>query len=273
MACDHMTIPDLYKGLESVGSAYGAAFVATYREAKASAGNTIDIPFSKEQLVHHGHMIHQLGVTNRRVVVKNFPDALYTFRARADLPDEICADGHFAIVGRGKGQYAFVRIPTPNRIRLPASMKSVRVQNQIPDWVQEYLINDEQGMLASIQANNLIAHYLNLAASFRLQSHFRHGVPGYGQVEVDELYVGRAQNAKVGIAIEAKNAAVEDCLNVSQLFGTGQAVKALFAATVPKHVVGAKPDAAGRICLAEFSVTDHPAEIAQTRDWCAYELS
>ena len=161
-----MAIPDLYKGLERIGNDYGAAFVATYREAKARASDPTDMPFSKERLVHHGNEILRLGISSRQVVVKNFPDALYTFRARADLPAEILADGHFAIVGRGKGHYAFVRIPVPNRMRFPTKMKSVRLQNQVPDWVRQYMSNDEQGMLTTIQANDLIAQYLGLGGQF-----------------------------------------------------------------------------------------------------------
>jgi hypothetical protein len=205
-------------------------------------------------------------------VVKNFPDALYTFRARADLPAEILKDGNFAIVGRGKGHYAFVKIPMPNRLQFPPRMKAVRIQNQIPDWARKYMGNDEQGMLTRIQANDLIAKYLRLNASFRLQSHLRIGVKGYGQVEIDELYVGRTNAGAVGIAVEAKNAAPDDRLNVSQLFGTAQAGKAFFPPSMPKHLLGAKPDTSGRICLVEFVVADHPADIKQVRDWCAYEL-
>jgi hypothetical protein len=267
-----MAIPPLYKGLKRIGTDYGATFVATYREAKAQASDPNDIPFSKEQLVHHGNKLLSLGISSRQVVVKNFPDALYTFRARAELPDEILADGHFAIVGRGKGYYAFVRIPGPNRIRIPTKLKSVRIKNLVPVWVRQYMSNDEQGMLTTIQANGLIAKYLELDDSFRLQSHLRVGVAGYGQVEVDELYVGRTNKGNVGIAVEAKNAATEDCLNVSQLFGTAQAVKARFPAQMPKRLIGAKPDTSGRICLAEFAVADHPTGIKLVRDWCAYEL-
>jgi hypothetical protein len=267
-----MAIPDLYRELESIGNDYGAAFVATYREAKLQASDPSDIPFSKERLVYHGSQLVRHGISKRELVIKNFPDALYTFRARADLPDEIRKDGDFAIVGRGKGHYAFVKIPMPNRLRFPPKMNTVRIQNVIPDCVRQYMGNDEQGMLTRIQANDLIAKYLGLKASFRLQSHLRIYVKKYGQVEVDELYVGRTDAGYVGIAVEAKNEAQDDCLNVSQLFGTAQALKAIFPSSMPKHLIGAKPDTSGRICLAEFAVADRPADVKLIRDWCAYEL-
>jgi hypothetical protein len=155
-----MAIPPLYNGLDQVPNDYGKAFVATYREAKLQGTDPADIPFSKVRLVHHSTELVRLGVSKRKLVVKNFPDALYTFRARADLPAEILRDGHFAIVGRGKGLYAFVRIPQPNRLWLPTRMASVRVQNQVPLWVRQYTGNDEQGMLATIQANDLVSKCL-----------------------------------------------------------------------------------------------------------------
>ena len=246
-----MAVPTLYQGLSAVSNDYGAAFVATYREAKALSANPDDIPFSKARLVHHGNELLRFGISKRKVGVKNFPDALYTFRARADLPPEILKDGQFAIVGRGKGHYAFVRIPVPNRFRLPAAMRCQRLQDQTPAWARKYMGNDEQGMLTRIQVNDLIATYLGLDSAFRLQSHLRMGVKKYGQVE--ELYVGRAAGGEVGIAVEAKNQAPDDCLNVSQLFGAAAALMQLFPPATPKHLIGAKPDASGRFCLAEFA--------------------
>jgi hypothetical protein len=267
-----MAVPRLYRGLDQISNVYGAAFVATYREAKSKSPNPAEIPFSKTHLVHHGGELVRLGISRRKIGVKNFPDALYTFRARADLPAEILADGHFAIIGRGKGHYAFVQIPVANRFRLPAALETVRIRDRVPTWVSKYMGNDEQGMLTKIQANDLIAKFLGLNSTFRLQSHLRMGVKKYGQVEVDELYVGRTNAGEVGIAVEAKNEAPDDCLNVSQLFGTGEALKQLFPPAMPKHLVGAKPDTSGRICLAEFSSPSHPSELAVVRDWRAYEL-
>jgi hypothetical protein len=264
--------PKLYKGLDRISNDYGAAFVATYREAKAQSKDPSFIPFSKVRLVYHGSKLVHYGISKREHVVKNFPDALYTFRARAELPAEILADGHFAIIGQGKGLYAFVSIPFPNRFGLPVKMKIVKVRDKIPAWASSYLSKDEQGMLTKIQNNDLLSHYLGLDSAFRLQSHLRIGVKKYGQVEVDELYVGRTKAGEVGIAVEAKSAAPDDCINVSQLFGTAQALKQLFAPDMPKYLIGAKPDTSNRICLAEFSIPDHPAQLTQIRDWCAYEL-
>lgn len=63
-----MAVPKLYKGLKGVGNDYGAAFVATYREAKAQASDPSDIPFTKTRLVHHGTELvrHKISSRNRR---------------------------------------------------------------------------------------------------------------------------------------------------------------------------------------------------------------
>ncbi|GJL67713.1 MAG: hypothetical protein NPIRA06_03480 [Nitrospirales bacterium] len=264
-------VPNLYQGLENIPNQYAAAFIATYREAKEKATDPSYIPFTKTSLVLHGSELVRYGISKRELVLKNFPDALYTFRARADLPNEILSDGHFAIIGKGKGKYAFVRIPIPNRFRFPPAISSERISDKTPSWVNPYMGHDEQGMLTRIQTNDLIAKYLGLTSTFRLQSHLRIGVKNYGQVEVDELYVGRATNREVGIAVEAKNEAPEDCLNVSQLFGAGEALKQFFPPNMQKHLIGAKPDTSNRICLAEFALVDHPAELTQIRDWYAFE--
>jgi hypothetical protein len=266
-------VPKLYRGLDRVTNRYEAAFIAMWRHAKADAPDPDRIEFSKEDIAFHGKKLRELGLCTAPLDVKNIPDIIYTFRARADLPAEILATGHWAIIGRGKGLYAFVKIPFPNRFRFPETMTVVPLPNSIPDWVRPFMQNDEQGMLTSAHVHNLVARHLGLASAFRLQSHLRYGVAEYGQVEVDELYIGKdVQDNIVAIAVEAKDRNVDDCLNVSQLFGTAQALRALFPDR-PKRLLGAKPDGSNRICLSEFAVaTAHPAEVRQLGQWAAYEL-
>ena len=96
-----MAVPKLYKGLNRISNDYGAAFVATYREAKAQSKDPSFIPFSKTQLVYHGSKLVHYGISKRKLVVKNFPDALYTFRARAEFPAEILADDEGRSYGCG----------------------------------------------------------------------------------------------------------------------------------------------------------------------------
>lgn len=91
-------------------------------------------------------------------------------------------------------------------------MRHERVTNQVPSWVTRYMSDDEQGMLTAVAVNELVRAYLGLSQSFRLQSHLRCSVSGYGQVEVDELYIGQAADGShVGIAVEAKDRSPQDC--------------------------------------------------------------
>lgn len=245
-----------------------------WRHARAIAQDPKRIEFLKEDIVFHGRKLREIGLCSAALDVKNIPDIIYTYRARADLPAEILAEGHFAIIGRGKGLYAFVAIPFPNRFLLPSSMRVVKVNNQVPAWVQPYMQNDEQGMLTALQVNNLVARHLSLKEAFRLQSHLRSGVPGYGQVEVDELYLGKTKKDQIlVVGVEAKDRGVNDCLNISQLYGSAQVLRRIFP-SLPHRLLGAKPDGSNRTCLSEFAVAvSHPSEIKQLGDWCAYELT
>lgn len=247
--------------------------MATWREALANSQQGDLIPFTKEDIVRHGDALRRLGVTKEGLAVKNIPDIIYTYRAREDLPAEILQHGQFAIIGAGKGKYAFAKIPFPNRFMLPTSITIEKIPNQIPQWAQQYTTHDEQGMLAAIQNNDLVAKYLKLKSAFRLQSHLRMGVKNYGQVEVDELYVGeKADGSHVGIAVEAKDFSDNDRLNVSQLYGTAQALQQMFP-LLDRHLLGAKPDRAGRFCVGEFYVARDPAQLTLKTDWRAYELT
>jgi hypothetical protein len=267
MSNDHV-----YLGLGSITNEYEIALIATWRAARAAAKSVDNIPFSKEDLVRHGDEIRKRGITDRALAVKNIPDIIYTFRARADLPAEILSVGHYAIIGRGKGLYSFARITRPNRIVLPAKRKSVQVKNAVPEWARQFMTEDEQGMLTAMANNDLVARHLNLKRAFRLQSHLRCGVDGYGQVEVDELYVGEdGAGRHVVVAVEAKDRSDHDLLNISQLFGSGRALKHLF----PKHdvrLLGAKPVGVNAIALCQFRVAEKPKEVSEIGDWVDYQL-
>lgn len=251
---------------------YEMAFLATWREAKSASRNPDVIRFAKEQIVRHGEALKMHSLSSGEFSVKNVPDIIYTYRARADLPSEILREGNFAIIGEGKGEYAFVRIPRPNRIPLPARIEQVEVRNEIPQWVRPYMGNDEQGMLTKVATNNVVALHLGLKRAFRLQSHMRCGVPNYGQVEVDEFYAGETNNGEhVIIAVEAKDKSPTDLLNVSQLFGTSMALRSQFS-HLSKRLLGVKPDQMDRICLCEFTVPNTAGELAPVGVWKAYEF-
>lgn len=261
----------LYAGLEHFNR-YEMAILATWRDAVSKAPSLDDVPFTKQQIVEHGSEIRRLGLASSDDV-KNAPDVVYTFRARADLPSEILANGHYAIAGRGRGQYAFVRIPRPNRFpHNPPGMRQVRVIENVPHWAAEYLGDDEQCMLSSVNTNQLVRDHLKLRAAYQLQAHRRTTVRGWGQVELDGWYIGEGEGAAhVGIAIEAKDAAEGDRLNVSQLYGAALALRQGFP-KLQQRLIGARPTGHRRIVMCEFNVPDDIRELREVSDWVEYEL-
>lgn len=262
----------VYHGLGVHASEYEMAIVATWRDALASSKCEDEVPFTKEDLVRHGDEIRKLGISARSLAVKNVPDIIYTYRARSDLPTEILAWGNYAIVGRGKGRYAFYRIGRPNRVSTPTTRKTVMVSDVIPVWARRFMNDDEQGMLTAIASNGLVARHLQLKRAFRLQSHLRCSVTNHGQVEIDELYVGEDAAAKhVVVAVEAKDRSDHDLLNISQLYGCAQALFERY----PGHqlkLLGAKPVGSGAVAMCEFCVGRSPDQIREVGEWIEYQL-
>lgn len=259
-----------YRGLDGL-TRYEMAILATWREAITKSSSLDDVPFRKADIVEHGTELQRLGLSEE--AVKNAPDIVYTFRARSDLPAEILANGHYAIAGRGKGKYAFVRIPRPNRFpHMPPGVQHKQIIENLPSWIAEYLGDDEQCMLSSVNTNQLVRDHLKLRNAFQLQAHRRATVKGWGQVELDGWYVGEGDGAAhVGIAIEAKDAAEGDRLNVSQLFGAALALRQEFP-KLQQRLIGARPMGDRRIMMCEFKVCDDIRELSEVSDWIEYEL-
>lgn len=271
---ERQDLPTIYRGFSGAENRYAMALLATWREARSKSSDHNWIQFTKEQIVHHGNELHRLNIVSQPLPVKNVPDIIYTFRAREDLPAEIRADGEVAIIGAGKGHYAFAKISQPNRFRLPKTMEEVEKKNTVPQWVHPYMGDDEQGTLTLVAENEIVKDYLGLADAFRLQSHLRMGVPKYGQVEVDEVYAGITKSGEhIIIGVEAKDKGPNDLLNVSQLFGTSQALLHIFPNLPTKKLLGVKPDTNGRVCVCEFSVAKKPSELKPLQAWKAYSIA
>lgn len=123
---------------------------------------------------------------------KNLGDVIYSFRFRAQLPQTIidtAPDGFEWIIrlaGGGIYQFALVRearfIPNP-------MLNQTKILDATPGIVQRYSLDDEQALLAKIRYNRLLDIFTGLTC-YSLQNHLRTSIPGMGQVETDELYVG-----------------------------------------------------------------------------------
>lgn len=172
--------------------------------------NADALAFTKDQLVQ---VCQEL-----RIVIDNVPDIPYHYRTgRSDLPDEILNTGNWVIEGAGKGRYRFSRLERTPYISIPDGIYMTEIPESTPDIVLKYGGIDEQAVLTRIRYNRLIDTFLSLTA-YHLQGHVRSSIPGVGQVEVDDLYVGvdTAGNWYI-VPMEAKSVGLKERLGVIQV--------------------------------------------------------
>ena len=123
---------------------------------------------------------------------KNLGDLIYSFRYRTDLPASILAeapDGETWIIrSAGRSRYRFVLVSDVPLVPNP-NLAVTKIPDSTPGIIAKYAFSDEQAVLARVRYNRLIDIFLGIAC-YSLQNHFRTTVPGMGQVETDEIYVG-----------------------------------------------------------------------------------
>ncbi len=116
----------------------------------------------------------------------------YSFRYRANLPEAITKTApeglEWVIRSVGQAIYKFSLTPTPRIIPTPL-LAETKIPDATPGIIAKYALNDEQGLLAKLRYNRMIDIFTGVAC-YSLQSHLRTTVPGMGQVETDEIYVG-----------------------------------------------------------------------------------
>ncbi len=138
---------------------------------------------------------------------KNLGDLLYSFRFRTKLPDSItktaAANREWVIELAGKAKYVFRQLKI-NRILPSDTAYQIKIPDATPEIITMYAKTDEQALLARVRYNRLIDVFLRVTAH-SLQSHLRTTVPGVGQIEIDELYVGvRNTGQQFIIPVQAK---------------------------------------------------------------------
>lgn len=126
--------------------------------------------------------------------IKNIADIKYTYDARKDFPITISSKGYWAITGRGKGKYRIQKVAQNNLIRVPNDFGSARIQkyslkDKTPPLVLEVLGDDEQATMTRLMYNDLLSRFLEME-THRIQGHERTFL-SCGQIEVDEVYVGK----------------------------------------------------------------------------------
>ena len=170
-----------------------------------------DVPFRREDLVSTAK---ELGM----ILPKNLGDVMYSFRYRTVLPQFIrdCApDGEeWVIRPTGQAQYKFSLTAMP-RILPNALLAETKIPDATPGIIAWHAINDEQALLAKLRYNRLIDISVGITC-YSLQNHLRTTVPGMGQVETDEIYVGVDQRgAQYVLPVQAKGGT--DQLGVVQI--------------------------------------------------------
>lgn len=188
--------------------------------------------------------------------IKNIPDIIYTYRSRRPLPEKILKKGHWIIQPKGKGKYSFMKIKRYPFVEIQKGLAAIDILNALPEIVEKYIANDEQGLLSSIRYNRLIDIFTDITC-FHLESHIRTTIAGEGQIEIDDLYVGVDQEGKQYLLpIEAKSSDERDKLGWVQISNLVKFAKQNFPELACRPIA-AKPVSRDQIYLIEFeSKTD-----------------
>ncbi len=138
---------------------------------------------------------------------KNLGDLIYTFRFRSVMPENICATvttgKEWVIELAGTGRYRF-RLVKINRILPRENQYEIKIPDATPEIIRRHALTDEQALLAIVRYNRLIDIFLG-ATAYSLQNHLRTNIPGVGQIETDEIYVGiRKTGEQFVIPVQAK---------------------------------------------------------------------
>jgi len=170
-----------------------------------------EVPFEREDIARVAKKL-------RIKLPKNLGDVVYSFRYRSTLPDSIQAKAPagetWIIRPAGRSRYCFVAVP--DRAIVPTEMMAeTKVPDSTPGVVTMYSLNDEQALLAKLRYNRLIDIFTGVTC-YSLQNHLRTTVPGIGQVETDEIYIGvDRKGAHYVFPIQAKGG--KDKLSIVQI--------------------------------------------------------
>lgn len=156
-----------------------AIFTKHYRKG------VTELVFERTEIVQTAQ---ELGIR----LPKNVGDLIYSFRYRVALPPTITSkapEGYEWIIrpaGTGRYRLALVK---EHHIAPTEDLVETKVLDATPGIISAYALTDEQALLAKLRYNRLIDLFTGLVC-YSLQSHLRTSVPGMGQVETDEIYVG-----------------------------------------------------------------------------------
>jgi hypothetical protein len=180
---------------------------------------------------------------------KNLGDVIYTFRYRRPLPQSILStqpsDRGWLILGDGDARYRF-RLNKLTHIRPTNGLLVRKIPDATPEIIAGYALSDEQALLAKVRYNRLIDTFLGITA-YSLQNHLRTKIPNYGQIEIDELYVGvDTRGAQYIVPVQAKGG--------SDILGAIQTIQDLTFCQTEKRYANCIPRAVSAQFLADDTI-------------------
>jgi hypothetical protein len=199
----------------------------------------------------------------------NVADMRYQYTSgRRPLPKSIDKLGPWMIVGRGKAQYAFVKLATALEVRIQDDLLTIMLPDATPEIVLEYAGSDEQGLLAKVHYNRLLDIFVQICC-YHLQNHWRTSVKNRGQCEIDDLYVGLNINGKQFVVpVEAKCA--NESLSKTQIVQMINFARERYPKLIMRPV-GVQEMKDSSLVLIEFTSAAHPDDI-KIKETRRYEL-
>ncbi len=219
-----------------------------------------EFEFEREEIVKHARAL-------RIKLPKNLGDLIYTFRYRASLPATVLAsapeDMEWLIEPSGRARYKFV-LGLIQSIRPSPMLTATKIPDATPGIISRYALNDEQALLAKVRYNRLVDIFSRVAC-YSLQSHLRTAVPGLGQVETDEVYVGVDRHgAHYVFPVQAKGG--KDRLNAVQIKQDLAMCRHKFPALICR-CIGAQFTRDDTIVLFEFAEESGAIKIASEKHY------
>lgn len=221
----------------------------------------------KKELAFERKDIERVATELNIPLPKNLGDLIYSFRYRSSLPKSVQSKAgkgeRWIIRPVGISRYQFVSMPDtpllPNKI-----MIAIKVPDSTPGIVAKYAFNDEQALLARVRYNRLIDIFLGITC-YSLQNHLRTTVPGMGQVETDEIYVGLDKKGiHYVVPVQAKGG--KDKLGIVQIEQDLGVCMNRFPLLVCRPVA-AQFMRDGTIALFEFAQSDNGVAIASEKHY------
>lgn len=199
----------------------------------------------------------------------NLGDNIYSFKFRRDLPEEIVKTAPtgkaWLLEGAGRSRYRFRLVEVGDTIIKPRlDLAATKVPDATPEIISAYKLGDEQALLAKVRYNRLIDIFLGLT-TYSLQNHLRTTVKGFGQIEIDEIYVGLNRNgAHFVIPVQAKGGT--DKLSPVQTMQDIACCKAKFADLICRPVSAQFMDDEV-IALFELTVENNRVLVAEEKHY------